>query len=81
MEISCLNKSTRDRTYSADRTGFLRGNYGARFLANGEPIRLRAGEKRLLRLALTPRSAISGRVLDSDGGPLPNIEVAAWRWR
>src|SRR5450631_385077 len=63
---------------SADRAGFLRGNYGARFLVNGEPIRLRAGEKRLLRLALAPRSAISGRVLDGDGDPLPNIEVEAW---
>src|SRR5882757_11416074 len=37
---------------SADHAGFLRGNYGARFLANGEIIRLRAGEKRLLRVDL-----------------------------
>jgi hypothetical protein len=66
---------------SADRAGFLRGNYGARFLVNGEIIRLRAGEKKLLRLALSPRSAISGRVLDGDGDPLPSIEVDAWRWR
>lgn len=70
---------------SGDRAGFLRGNYGARFLANGESIRLRAGEKRLLRLALTPQSAMSGRVLDLDGDPLtniePKIEIDAWRWR
>ena len=66
---------------SADRAGFLHGNYGARFLVNGETIRLRAGEKRLLRLALVPRSAISGRVLDGDGDPLPSLEVDAWRWR
>jgi protocatechuate 3,4-dioxygenase beta subunit len=66
---------------SADRIGFLHGDYGARFLVNGEVIRLRAGDQRSLRVALAPKSSISGQVLDGDGDPIRNIEVAAWRWR
>lgn len=66
---------------SADHIGFLHGNYGAHFLVNGETIRLRGGENRLVRVALTPKSSLSGRVLDGDDGVVRNIEVAAWRWR
>src|SRR5579872_1331561 len=66
---------------SADHIGFLHGNYGPRFLVNGEPIRLRSGDKRLLRVALTPKASLSGRVLDAGGEPIGNVEVAAWRWR
>jgi protocatechuate 3,4-dioxygenase beta subunit len=66
---------------SADRIGFLHGNYGARFLIDGEAIRLRAGDRRSLRVALAPKSSIAGRVVEGDGEPIRNIEVAAWRWR
>jgi Carboxypeptidase regulatory-like domain len=66
---------------SAERAGFLRANYGVRFLVNGEALSLKAGDTVAVRFALTPRAAISGRVLDDDGGPISGIEVVAWRWR
>jgi hypothetical protein len=67
-------------TVSADRIGFVPP---AVMLANGGAtgnamITLGPGEKKEdLKLTLTPTGAITGRVLDSSGEPVPNVAVQA----
>ena len=66
-------------TLSAERTGFLRQNYGARGAAPGSPgvvLTLAAGQiMKDLNFKLVPQGVIAGRVTDSDGDPMPGLEV------
>lgn len=61
---------------SAQRVGFLNMQYGARSSNfNGTPIKLREGEELSLDFKLQPQGVITGRVVDQDGDPLPNVPV------
>ncbi len=61
--------------------GFLRANYGVRFLSNGQPLRVEAGELMHLTFGLTPAASISGRVVADTGGPVEfEVEALRWRW-
>lgn len=68
---------------SAERTGFLRMEYGARSASSaGAPLTLAAGQRlRDLEFKLTPQGVITGRVVDEEGEPLAGVEVAAMRQR
>jgi protocatechuate 3,4-dioxygenase beta subunit len=65
----------------AERTGFARQAYGARRNAlQGTSIQLSAGQEiRELIFKLSPNAVITGRVLDEDGDPVPNVAVMALR--
>jgi uncharacterized surface anchored protein len=67
---------------SADRTGYLQQFYGARSTTAGATqIKLDAGQvMKDLVFKMTPQGMIYGRVVDSDGDPLPNVSLQAWRW-
>lgn len=67
---------------SADKTGFVRQQYGARTgqLGPGTTLTLGSGEKlKNLEFKLTPQAVISGKVLDEDGEPLPGVMIQALR--
>jgi hypothetical protein len=62
--------------------GFLRANYGVRFIANGQPLRIDPGEPIRLTFALTPQASISGRLITgSSDTMLSEFEVEAFRWK
>ncbi len=65
----------------AERTGFLRQDYGARSLSHdGAPLPVSPGQAvRDLEIKLTPQSVISGTVFDEAGDPIPNLDVSALR--
>jgi protocatechuate 3,4-dioxygenase beta subunit len=67
---------------SADRTGYLQQYYGARSTTAGATqIKLDAGQAmKDLVFKLTPQAIIYGRIVDSDGDPLPYVSLQAWRW-
>jgi protocatechuate 3,4-dioxygenase beta subunit len=68
-------------TLSAERTGFLAQNYGARGATNssaGSVLTLAAGQSmKDLDFKLISQGVITGRVTDSDGDPMPGIQVFA----
>ena len=68
-------------TLSAERTGFLTQNYGARGATNSSPgsvLTLAAGESmKDLDFKLIPPGVIAGRVTDADGDPMPGLQVFA----
>ncbi|HSE49408.1 MAG TPA: carboxypeptidase-like regulatory domain-containing protein [Terriglobales bacterium] len=66
---------------SAERTGFLRADFGERGPDRpGAPLTLTAGEKlRPVKLRLTAAAAITGRVVDADGEPVSRMQVVALR--
>jgi uncharacterized surface anchored protein len=68
-------------TLDAERTGYSRQVYGARAaMASGTRLSLVAGQHiKDLLFKLIPNGAISGRVLDEDGEPLPRTLVSALR--
>ena len=70
-------------TLSAQRTGFLMQNYGARIATNAYPgsvLMLAAGQVvKDLSLKLAPQGVIFGRVTDIDGDPLPGAGVQLLR--
>lgn len=61
----------------ANKPGYRRAGIGMR-----KEVRLRPGdEAAVIELVLTPESKISGRVVDEEGKPVPNLRVIAWdRW-
>jgi len=64
-------------TLSAERTGFLRQEYGARRpFSAGAPIVVAARQDiKDIDLKLTPQSVISGKVLDEEGDPVENVTI------
>ncbi len=64
----------------ADKGGFLPGTYGQ--VEHEDPeslLKVSAGDQvRNIVLRVFPASAISGRILDSDGDPIPGHEVVLW---
>ncbi|HXG34430.1 MAG TPA: carboxypeptidase-like regulatory domain-containing protein [Bryobacteraceae bacterium] len=65
----------------AERAGFLRQAYGSRSLPYaGTPIALSAGQHlKELEFKLLPQGVISGRVVDEEGEPVPQVQVMAVR--
>lgn len=61
----------------ADRSGFIRGEYGARFPERpGAILSLEPGQRlKDAEVRLVPQSAISGRVVDQDFEPTPSADV------
>ena len=70
-------------TLTAQRTGFLSQNYGARSAFNTGPgavLTLAAGEvMKDLTLKLIPQGVIIGRVVDGDGDPVQGAQVRVMR--
>jgi len=66
---------------SAERTGFLRQDYGAPPSSSaGARLEVSAGQQFTdLVLKLTPQGVITGKVLDQEGEPAANVEVAVLR--
>lgn len=66
-------------TLSAERTGFLSQNYGARGAATGSPgsvLTLAAGQiMKDLNFKLIPQGVIAGRVTDADGDAMQGLDV------
>jgi len=66
-------------TLSAERTGFMPQNYGARGAATDSPgsvLTLAAGQiVKDLDFKLIPQGVITGRVTDADGDPMPGVRV------
>lgn len=62
---------------SAERNGFLRGEYGAKRAGRpGTSIDVQAGAvKRDLTIKLTPQGIVAGHVFDDEGEPLQNVFV------
>jgi hypothetical protein len=69
------------RVYVTRSTGFIPGEYGQRSpVGTGIPLTLASGQNvSNVRLALTPTSSISGRILDGDGDPIAYARVSALR--
>lgn len=66
----------------AQRVGYLGQCYGARSSRNGATrLKLETGQEiKDLVIKLTPQGMIFGRVVDSDGDPLPGAAIEASRW-
>jgi hypothetical protein len=64
-------------TLAAERTGYVRQNYGAKHSqARGTTLSLSSGQHlKDINFQLTPQSALSGKVLDDDGDPLGRTQV------
>jgi hypothetical protein len=62
---------------SADRTGYVRTNYGARGpMRPGTAITLSPSQElKEIMFRLQPHAVLSGRVLDEDGEPMANVQV------
>jgi protocatechuate 3,4-dioxygenase beta subunit len=67
----------------ADKTGFVRSDFGARGAASpGAMIAVAAGQAvKDVTMKLTPQAVISGRVLDEDGEPMANVQVQVMRYQ
>ena len=67
-------------TLTAERTGYLLQNYGARAATNSAPglvLTLAAGQiMKELNFKLIPQGVITGRVIDADGDPMPGVQVS-----
>lgn len=61
----------------AERTGFSPTFWGAkRHAKTGQPLQLAAGDRREdIAIRLVPLSAITGKVVEEDGDPVPNAQV------
>jgi protocatechuate 3,4-dioxygenase beta subunit len=70
-------------TFSAERQGFVRQNYGARSaLSNGTPIKLSDSQHlKGIVFKLTPQGVIAGRVLDDEGEPVAGVSVQVLQYR
>jgi hypothetical protein len=69
------------RVYVTRSTGYIPGEYGQRSpVGAGIPLNVAAGQAiSNVRLALTPTSSISGKILDGDGDPVAYARVAVLR--
>ena len=67
---------------AAERQGFLRQSYGERrFSGGGTPVLVGDGQSvKDVLFRLNPQAVITGKVLDEDGDPLPNVQVRAMRY-
>ncbi|MBV9265533.1 MAG: carboxypeptidase regulatory-like domain-containing protein, partial [Acidobacteriaceae bacterium] len=65
---------------AAEKSGFLRARYGAvKAEGSGSLLNILGGEQMHgVTLELFPAGAICGRVLDSDGDPMPDDSVVLW---
>ena len=74
-------KDVKPGTYvlMGERTGFVRGSYGARSqMQQGTPLTIASGQVvKAISFRLQPHAVISGRILDEDGEPLANVQVQA----
>ena len=68
---------------SANRSGFVRMDYGARPGAvTGSPLTLEKGQAmKSLEFKMSPHAVITGRVLDEDGDPVQSSSVMLFRHR
>ncbi len=66
---------------AAERTGFLRSEYGARKTESpGVPIVVDEARSAIgLDVRLTPQAVITGKVVDEEGEPVPHVDVAVFR--
>jgi len=63
---------------SAERAGFVRGEYGAR---SGGTVQVDSGQKVTgVLIRLTPQAVITGRVVDEDGDPVAGASVSVMRY-
>jgi len=71
-----------DYRVAAAHSGFVRAEYGQRGPGgNGRTITLTAGDTvKDIKIALVATGAISGRILDRKGLPIPNVQVQACRF-
>jgi len=71
-----------DYRIAAAHPGFVRAEYGQRGPGgNGRTVTLAAGDNvKDIRMALVETGAISGRILDRKGLPMPNVQVQALRF-
>jgi protocatechuate 3,4-dioxygenase beta subunit len=69
------------RVYVTRSSGYIPGEYGQRTpVGTGIPLTLASGQNiSNMKLALTPASSISGRILDGDGDPVAYARVLALR--
>jgi hypothetical protein len=67
---------------AASHTGFMRGSYGQRGPAgNGLTITVKAGDAlKDLGIPLVETGAVSGRILDRNRAPVPNVQVQVLRF-
>ena len=67
---------------TAERSGYLQQNYGARkYSTGGTPLALGADQNvRDILFKLSPQSVITGKVLDEDGEPVANVQVRASKY-
>jgi len=70
-------------TFSAERQGFVRQNYGARSAqSGGTPISLTDSQHlKGIVFKLTPQGVIAGRVLDDEGEPVAGVSVQVLQHR
>jgi len=66
---------------TAERRGFLRGEYGTRrYGQRGGLITLTDGQElKGADVKLDPQSVIAGQILDENGEPMPRVQVMAWK--
>lgn len=73
-----------DYTLSADRTGYLPASYGAKGARTPGKILTLSPAQQLtnLNVPLTRQAVISGKILDEDGDPVPdvNVQVLSGHW-
>ena len=69
------------RVYVTRSSGYIPGEYGQRSpVGTGIPLTLASGQNiSNMKLAMTPTSSISGRILDGDGDPVAYARVLALR--
>jgi len=71
-------------TLSAQRTGFVTQSYGSRKPGSnmgGTTVTLApAQEMKDLLIKLSPQAVMVGRVIDEDGDPMVNVQIAAMKW-
>jgi hypothetical protein len=71
-----------DYRISADREGFIHGEYGQRTpTGSGVTVKLTANQRFTADLQMTQASVISGRVITVDGEPSSNTTVQAYSYR
>ena len=68
---------------SAERTGYVRANYGARSSTSpSTPLVLSSGQKLTgIGLKLTPQGIVSGRITDEDGDPVARVQIVMYQSR
>ncbi|HEX4751037.1 MAG TPA: carboxypeptidase-like regulatory domain-containing protein [Bryobacteraceae bacterium] len=67
-----------DYRLSGERFGYLNSQYGAKNYGDrGTTITLRPGQQMTnINFGLTPQAVLTGKVVDQDGDPVPNVQVS-----